>query len=288
MYDLEALKRSFLSHYKGETKKLYEMDLRLFFAWCEREAYCPIEIRRSELEQFRWYLEDERNNRSASVSRRLFSLKQFYKLLAIDGVITRNPAEGISMPRVGQDAKPIAKLSRTQVKEMLSVARSISPAHFTLVSLMAVLGLRVSEACNAQIEDLRVDEMGYFSLVIKGKGGRVDKLPLPLPVARAVTKSVAGRSSGPIILRKNGTQQDRSGAYHWIREVARKTGLPKDIHPHSLRHAAITTVLDSGADLRDAQLFARHADIRITMHYDRRELTYDNHPAHLVARQFAS
>ena len=59
-------------------------------------------------------------------------------------------------------------------------------------------------------------------------------------------------------------------------------------HPHMLRHTYVTTMLDAGADLRDVQIAARHADPRTTMRYDRARNSLDRHPNYILAAYMAS
>jgi integrase len=65
--------------------------------------------------------------------------------------------------------------------------------------------------------------------------------------------------------------------------IAKVAGIPRHVSPHSLRHAAITNALDAGVPLRDAQILARHADPRITEHYDRARGSLDHHGVHFLA-----
>ena len=59
-------------------------------------------------------------------------------------------------------------------------------------------------------------------------------------------------------------------------------------HPHMLRHTFVTTMLDAGVDLRDAQIAARHADPRTTMRYDRARNNLDRHPNYILATYMAA
>jgi integrase len=148
---------------------------------------------------------------------------------------------------------------------------------------MGLLGLRVSEACNVNVEDFRDTERGHRVLRLTGKGGKPATIPIPVPVLRTLEAAAGERTSGPLITRKNGRQMDRNAAYRRIHSLARKAGLSDKVHPHSLRHAAITAALDAGAPLRDAQIFARHSDPRTTTRYDRARGNLDRHASYLVA-----
>lgn len=275
--------RGFLVRYKGETRKLYEIDLRIYFDWCAAAGIDPLAARRADVETFARYLESERGNRPSTVVHRLGVLRMFYRVAAADDMITRDPTVLLNMPRAHRDPAKLTWLDRYEMGRMMRVASETSPAHEALVALMGVLGLRVSEACAVNVEDFR-EEMGYRVLSIIGKGDKPATMPVPPPTWRTLERAIDGRSSGPLIVTKRGNRQTRHGAYDWIKRLAKKAGLRDGLHPHSLRASAITAALDAGAELRDAQIFARHADPRTTGTYDRRSFDLDRHAAHAVAR----
>lgn len=278
----------FLARYKGQTRKLYEIDLRIYYAWCERVGIRPLEAQRPHLELFARYLEDERGNIASTVAHRLGVLKTFFGILAADGIVAKDPTTLLRMPKVRRDPSAIAWLDRAQMGNLIRAARETSPHHECLVVLMGMLGLRVSEACNVRIEDFTDDTLGYRTLRVLGKGDKPAVIPIPVPVLRVIEQCRGDRAAGPLILRRNGRAHDRNSAYAWIKQLARKGGLPATVHPHSLRHAAITGALDAGLELRDAQVFARHSDPRTTTHYDRNQFNLDRHGAHTVSRWFAT
>jgi integrase/recombinase XerD len=82
---------------------------------------------------------------------------------------------------------------------------------------------------------------------------------------------------------------DRHAATRRLRHLAESAGvrLPR-MHPHMLRHTFVTTMLDAGVDLRDAQIAARHADRRTNMRYDRARQNLDRHPYSILATYMAA
>lgn len=80
---------------------------------------------------------------------------------------------------------------------------------------------------------------------------------------------------------------DRRDVYLRVVPVARVTGIPRHISPHSLRNAAITNALDAGVPLRDAQILAPHADPRTTEHNDRARGNLDRHGVHFLSAYVA-
>jgi integrase len=155
-----------------------------------------------------------------------------------------------------------------------------------LISLLALNGLRVSEATGASIENLGV-ERGHRTLVITRKGGKVVTIPLAPRTARAIDLAVGERVEGPIFLAPGRQRLDRHGAARVVRRVARRAGITK---PGRAAHAA-TRVHHRRArrrvPLRDVQAAASHADPRTTMRYDRARGSLDRHATYIVAAYLA-
>ena len=105
---------------------------------------------------------------------------------------------------------------------LLSAARRSSPKRPCSRLLLGMLGLRVSEACAADITDIRY-ESGYELLHVIGKGAKPADIPLPIPVLRAIRQVIDGRTSGPILRTRTGRRMDRAGA---SRALTRAPGRP--------------------------------------------------------------
>jgi integrase/recombinase XerD len=152
------------------------------------------------------------------------------------------------------------------------------PAEHALISLLALNGVRVSEATGADIEHMGA-ERGHRTLVITRKGGKVVTIPLAPRTARAIDLALGERTDGPIFLASDGRRLDRHGAAR----IVRRAGIVKKVSPRTLRHAFITAALDAGVPLRDVQEAASHADPRTTMRYDRARTSLDRHATCIVA-----
>ncbi len=109
------------------------------------------------------------------------------------------------------------------------------PAEHALISLLALNGLRVSEATGADIQALGV-ERGHRTLVITRKGGKVVTIPLAPRTARTIDLAIGERCDGPVFLTADGRRLDRRGAGRIVRRVARRAGINKRVGPHTLRH----------------------------------------------------
>jgi len=277
----------FLDRYTAGTRTLYELDLRLYFDWCTTQGLDPLDARRVHLEAFGRHLMNDRGNSPRSAARRLQTLRSFYRLAVADELIDRDPTTMMRMPRWHVDRTTIPFTTPRHTEALLEVAAGTSPAHHAMIALMAYLGLRISEACRVQIEDLTETPLGYVVLSGIRKGGRAYEAPIPIPLLRILHAAQGDRTSGPLILTRAGSQQTRHGGYDWFRRLAKRAGLPPELHPHSLRHGCARMLLASGVSIQDVQAFMGHADIRTTMHYAASEMSHDRHPVHVAARQYA-
>jgi integrase len=106
--------------------------------------------------------------------------------------------------------------------------RARPPAEHALISLLALNGLRVSEADGADIEQ-RGLERGHRALTITRKGGKVVTIPLAPRTARAIDLAVGERTDGPVFLTADGRRLDRHGAGRIVRKAARRAGIAKAV-----------------------------------------------------------
>ena len=156
-----------------------------------------------------------------------------------------------------QTAQAAVALDRNELGALLVAAGLGPPAGHALISLLALNGLRVSEATGADIEHLGL-ERGHRTLVITRKGGKVVTVPLAPRTARAIDLAIGERTEGPVFVARDDRRLDRHAAGRIVRTTARRAWIGKPVTPHTLRHAFITAALDAGVPLRDVQEAASH------------------------------
>src|SRR5215471_17781404 len=167
-----------------------------------------------------------------------------YRYAVEEELLDHSPAAHVRRPRLDYESHAIG-LDRNDLGALLVAAGLGAPAEHALVSLLALNGLRVSEATGANVEALGV-ERGHRTLIITRKGGKIVTIPLAPRTARAIDLAVGERSQGPIFLSVDGGRLDRHGAGRMVRRVAGRAGITKPVGPHTLRHAFITAALDAG------------------------------------------
>ena len=201
------------------------------------------------------------------MTRRLSTIAGFYKYAVEEELLEHSPAAHVRRPRLDYESHATG-LDRNEFGALL-VAAGLGPAsEHALISLLALNGLRVSEATGADIEApaarTRPPDADHHP---QGRQGRHHPAgaahgPGDRPGHRRAHPRA--RSSWP----RMGRRLDRHGAGRIVRRVARRAGITKPVAPHTLRHAFITAALDAGVPLRDVQEAASHADPRTTMRYD--------------------
>jgi integrase/recombinase XerD len=270
----------FLAGYSGLTREAYALDLRLYAAWVTIARMRLFEVRRAHIEAFARDMEANGRAR-ATIARRLGTVTCFYRYAEQEGLIEHSPAVHVRRPKMDYESHAIG-LDRNEIGAMLVAAGLAGARDHALISLLALNGLRVSEAIGARIEDLAL-ERGHRTLTVLRKGGKTVTMPLAPRTARAIDLVVGERFEGAILYGNDGAELDRHAAARIVRRIARSAGINKHIGPHTLRHGFITAALDAGVPLRDVQEAASHADPRTTMRYDRARVSLDRHATYIVS-----
>lgn len=275
--EAEVAAAAFLTRYSGRTLDAYRHDLLTFFRWASDVDLRVLEASRPHIELYRATLE-ERGLAASTIDRRLSTVCGFYRFAHIDGRVPSNPAQYVRRPTVHPNEGH--GMDRGELGAFLFTSERFDHAHAALGALLGLNGLRVSEACATNIEDLGF-ERGHRTLRILGKGNKPAMIPLVPRTARTIDRAVGERQEGPILVRHDGQRLDRRTAHRWVRSIGRRAGLGS-VHPHMLRAAFIMAALDAGVPLREVQIAARHADPRTTTVYDRRRENFDRHAAYVV------
>lgn len=265
---------AFLARYGGRTLDAYRNDLRAFFQWADDTGLEVFAATRPHIETYRQHME-ARGLAASTIDRRLSTVCGYYRFAHIDGRIASNPAQYVRRPKVQPSNR--AGMDRSQLGAFIFTAERYDHDHATLLGLN---GLRVSEACGTNVEDLGA-ERGHRTLRIIGKGSKPAVIPLVPRTARTIDLTIGERTDGPILRRRDGQRLDRRTAHRWVAAIGKRAGIGH-VHPHMLRAGFIMAALDAGVPLRDVQVAARHSDPRTTTIYDRRRQNFDKHAAYVV------
>ena len=186
-----------LGYDNARTRSAYQSDLRLFASWCAQTGTEPLTVQRAHLDLYARSLEAE-GLAPSSVARRLSVLTGLFRYASEEGYISRNPATNVRRPRVSEDS-PTLGLDLGEARRFLDAAEAAGLRDHALVCLLLLNGLRVSEVCAAQTEDVST-ERGHRVLRVKRKGGGRDLVPLAPRTMAAVDGHLDGKYEGPLVL----------------------------------------------------------------------------------------
>jgi hypothetical protein len=175
---LRAAVAAYLGRYRGESRVHTGSDLKVFLTWCAGQDLDPLELGRVEIERYVRWLQEVRCYQPSTVSRRLSVVIGFYRVCVIDQILTHSPADYVRRPPMPAES-PTLGLGHLQFEALLTAARlSANRNDFALIAMLGLLGLRIFEACGANIGDLG-EEHGHRVLKVRGKGDKTVLIPLP-------------------------------------------------------------------------------------------------------------
>ena len=143
---------AFIAGYTEPTRRSYATDLRIFAGWCHDHGFNLLNVKRPHLETFARWMEQE-GRMASTIGRRLSTLSSFYKYCQTEDILDKNPALNVRRPKVHDESRTLG-LDRNELGALL-VQAGLGDLHDgALITLLALNGLRISEALNADIDDL--------------------------------------------------------------------------------------------------------------------------------------
>jgi integrase/recombinase XerC len=273
---------AFLRHLAQErnasphTVRAYGDDLRRFTSWLERELGAPPPPRALDHHLIRSYLAELHRSglKKASASRKLASLRTFFRWMCREGHLDRNPARLIQSPRI--ERRLPSPVDEDDVRALLNVP-GVSEAALrsrAILELLYATGIRCSELVQLDVEEV---DLGERVARVLGKG-RKERLVLfgrPAADAISVYLQATGRAgqSGPLFLNARGSRLTDRSVRALLAARVRSIALKKKASPHTLRHSFATHLLARGADLRAIQELLGHASLSTTQKYTQVDLT---------------
>ena len=145
----------FLAGYSGLTREAYALDLRQYASWCAQHQLRSFQARRADIECFARDLE-ARGRARATITRRLCTIAGFYRYAVEEELLDHSPAAHVRRPRLDYESHATG-LDRNELGALLVAAGLGTAAEHALISLLALNGLRVSEATGASIQALALN-----------------------------------------------------------------------------------------------------------------------------------
>lgn len=305
---------------KGPAEDALGEQIELFLAWLRDERRSPertLETYRRALEELRSFFEEKglpldarrtsvvalraflaalfEKNGSATLARKIATLRSFYRYLLRRGIVHSNPAAQLRSPKVSRPLPRFLTVDEAfrvvdAPKEDAHRDERLRLRDAAMLELLYGAGLRVSELADLRLGAL--DRRGRLVRVM-GKGRKERLAPYGESCANALEQYLAIRDAlvtdatvpaDALFLGRLGTSLTTRQVQNVVRRYGALGAGRGDLHPHALRHTCATHLLDAGADLRSIQELLGHASLATTQRYthvtvDRLMAVYDKaHP----------
>jgi integrase/recombinase XerC len=254
------------------TIKAYRRDLSLFAVYAGSRAWQQIDhiAVRGFLSQLY-----ETGLSKTSVARALAAVRSLYRWLAREGVVEQNPAKLVATPKLPKKLPRVPTIEEMNFVidgEMPEVA-AFPERDRLMLELLYGCGIRNSELTGINIDDIR---LSAEAILIRGKGKKERYVPFGDSVKGALTAYLPERArvlnesqkhSTALLVNRRGGRLTTRSVGRIIKKIAVARGLSPDVHPHTLRHAFGTHMLEEGADLRAIQELLGHERLATTQRY---------------------
>ncbi len=258
-------------HCSSHTQQAYQRDLRKLAGFCTAAGIDH--WARLDAAQVRRYA-SERHRRGISartLQRELSAFRRFFHWLVSNGELKYNPAADVRAPKAARHLPEILDVDLTQHLLNADPGSPIEVRDHALLELFYSAGLRLSELAALNRQDL--DLKAGLVEVIGGKGGKDRRLPVGKQARKALARWLELRETlvppreNALFLTLQGRRMGVRGIQKRVRHWARKQGVDVNLHPHMLRHAFASHLLESSHDLRAVQELLGHEDIGTTQIY---------------------
>ena len=271
MLDLIHAYENYLSKVKkasANTIASYMRDIRQFADWRNGSV---LDVTQLNIRDYLSYLQGIGKS-TATVSRGVASLKNFYAYLISSGFVEKNPVSEVHIDR-GEKKLPQILTGR-EIELLLAQPVCVDAKGFrdkAMLEVMYATGIRVTELIDLNVDDVNL-EQGVIKCNSVKKTRAIPLYPAALKALKAYITDVrssmlADPSEQALFVNVNGCRMSRQGFWKILKHYQETAHIEKEITPHTLRHSFAVHLLENGADLGSLQELMGHCDISSTQMY---------------------
>ena len=280
----------------ANTLDAYLTDLNKLLCFLKTENIDMLAVTLDDLQRFAAGLHDI-GIHPRSQARILSGIKSFFHFLVMADYREDDPSELLEGPKIGFKLPEVLTVEEIDtIISTVDMSKKEGQRNRAILETLYSCGLRVSELCNLKLSELYFDE-GFIK--VEGKGSKQRLVPISPRAIKEIKYWLLDRNLGKIkkgfedyvFLARWGNSISRIMVFHLIKELAEKTGITKNISPHTFRHSFATHLLEGGANLRAIQCMLGHESIATTeiyTHIDRNMLRseiIEHHPRNIKYRK---
>lgn len=221
---------------------------------------------------------------STSISRKISSLKIFFRFLVSEDIINCDPTEEIALPKIKKKLPSV--LTTKEISQIINSTQSENQGrnikeyrNWAMLETLYATGVRISELLSIRTSDISLSE-GFIRVM--GKGNKERIIPLGKLAIKAIKeyiqsargKLLKSKASEYLFLNNHGRRLSRMGFWKILQQYLKKVKITKRVTPHSFRHSFATHLLEGGANLRAVQEMLGHSNITTTQIYTQLDRKY--------------
>lgn len=259
-------------NYSLDTRISYEEDLIEFLGFCNYHKFSYLDITYRDAKKYLLYLYEERKEKATTVSRKISSIRSFYRYLSNVRVVDNSSFSLLVLPK---KEKRLPKFFEyNELKEMFQIpdcSKDLGQRDALILEMLYATGVRVSELVNIQLEDISLSNK---TIRILGKGNKMRMVYFnDITLKRLKYYLENGRvnmnikNSPYLFLNRRGGQLTTRRVEQILEEIIKKTAITKHISPHMIRHSFATHLLNEGCDLLSVQQLLGHESLSATSIY---------------------
>jgi site-specific recombinase XerD len=214
-----------------------------------------VEVTPIIITDFLTFVSSTRTYKPKTFHRIISTLSSFYRFLYTQGAVTANPLTGIDRPRIKQ--QEVKYLKHNQVLRLMDSIDDLRDK--LIVRTIYATGVRVSELCNMNIEDIDFDE---HTIRIRGKGDKIRTVFVDDDTLAELLKFISNRIIGPVFMGQQGKNISSRAIQHIFKNYA-----PSGITPHKIRHSYASELYKRSKNLKVVQENLGHTSIKTTEIY---------------------
>ena len=256
-------------NYSEETIDSYDEDLIEFLDFLKKENLELLDVKYEDVRFFLMEL-DSKKNKASTISRKLSSLRGFYKFLINNNYTQNNPFTLIKSPK--KEKKLPRFFYYNELEEMfnsIDISTPLGQRNRLILEVLYASGVRVSELVNIKLKDINDEEIKVLG---KGNKERITRIG---DYAKEILdiflndgyKTLNKNNSEYLFLNNNGRKLTTRGIRFILDEIIKNTNVKKKISPHMLRHSFATHLLNEGCDILSVQELLGHESLTATAIY---------------------
>ena len=277
----EPYKKGFKSYLQlerslsGNSIEAYLLDIEKLTTWLQVEGLKknPSEIQLKDLQKFVHWVA-ELGMTASSQARIISGIRTFYKYCLLEDISTTDPTVLLEAPKLKRSLPDVLSFEEIdQIIEQIDLSSAEGTRNKAIIETMYSCGLRVSEVVNLKLSQLFFD-VGFLRVI--GKGNKERLVPIGNTAIKYINiyrnnirnhQSIEAGEEDILFLNRRGKRLSRVMIFLIIKDLVRKTGINKNISPHTFRHSFATHLVEGGADLRAVQEMLGHESITTTEIY---------------------